>query len=86
MITFKNIITNNTFTLPQARAVEIINQSPELFKVLSEVDEAIFKVTKPSPTKDLSTDIYDLVVQKDTEKVMTKSKTVAKSKAKRKGR
>lgn len=65
MITFKNIVTNNVFTLPKTRAISMITQAPELFEVLSGEDmDVIKKITNITPV-DLSKDVYELVVQSD---------------------
>ena len=80
MITFKNIITNNIFTLPKDKAVVVIKQTPEIFEILSEVDKDLFKIKDFNSSKDFSKDIYDLVVQEKSEDVVIE-KTKISSKA-----
>lgn len=90
MITFKNLNTNHIFVLPKKDALEIINQEPELYKVISGIEKDL--LIKPAVVPvDLSKDIYNLVVVADSEvdedMKTTKNivkKTVKKSTVKRK--
>ena len=94
MITFKNKITNNIFTLPKDKAVAVIKQTPEIFEVLSKVDKDLFEVFNSNLPKDLSKDIYDLVVQDRSEDFKEKKSQIVKkrvikpksTKVKRKGK
>lgn len=94
MITFKNKITKNIFTLPKDKAVAVIKQTPEIFEVLSKVDKDLFEVFNSNLPKDLSKDIYDLVVQDRSEDFKEKKSQIVKkrvikpksTKVKRKGK
>lgn len=81
MISFKNIITGHIFLLPKEKAVEIINQQPEIYDVISnEGKEILLKATKESSPIDITSDIYNLVVESDTpnEKVVKRQKKIGK--------
>ena len=85
MITFKNTITNNIFTLPKDKAIILIKQTPEVFEVLSDVDKSLFENSDLVVSKDLSKSIYDLVVQdKETTPVLKEAKVAKKKTAKSK--
>lgn len=95
MITFKNTITNNIFTLPKDKAIILIKQTPEVFEVLSDVDKSLFENSDLVVSRDLSKSIYDLVVQdKETTPVLKEAKVAKKkttkskmaTKVKRKGK
>ena len=89
MITFQNINTQHIFILPDNKAIEIINQAPDIYKVISgiEKDLLINPASQITPV-DLSKDIYNLVVVSDSvaDKDMKKTikKVVKRSSAKRK--
>ena len=89
MITFQNMNTQHIFILPDKKAVEIINQAPEIYKIISWIEkDLLVKPASQITPVDLSKDIYNLVVVSDSvaDKDMKKTikKVVKRSSAKRK--
>ena len=66
MITFKNIITQNVFTIPKTKALEIISQEPKLYEIISGIEkDLLINPADEIPNTDLKNDIYNLVVASD---------------------
>ena len=80
MITFQNILTQNVFVLPENIALEIINQCPDIYKIISGIEKDLFinPASQVIPV-DLSKDIYNLVVVDDAPAVPEPKKVVKKS-------
>lgn len=89
MITFQNINTQHVFILPDKQAFEIINQAPDIYKIISGVEQDLLIEPAALLAKaDLTNDIYNLVVVSDSDSGGNASnstkKVVKKSAAKRK--
>ena len=66
MITFKNNITQHIFTIPKAKALEIIHQEPSLYEIISGIEkDLLINPSEKIPITDLKNDIYDLIVVSD---------------------
>ena len=46
MITFQNIDTQHIFILPDKKAIEIINQAPDMYKIISGIEKDILMFNK----------------------------------------
>ena len=89
MITFQNINTQHIFILPDKKAIEIINQAPDMYKIISGLEKELLIINPEAqiPQPDLSNDIYNLVVVEDSaddKNIKIIKKTVKRTSTKRK--
>ncbi len=66
MVKFKNILTKHIFILPEDKALEVIKQAPDIYEIISGLDNNIITthINHELESSKLK-DIYNIVIEED---------------------